>query len=111
LLCWPSAAGYLLESGFDSLLIEDRLSDLKRLYGLCARVGALGAMCAAFKAHVTRVGGAIVLDESKDAEMIPSLLHLKTRMDRALTEGFSGNATFAAALREGQLVAHFHPHT
>ena len=92
-----------MENGFETLLAEDRCADLARFYGLCARVGALSALCAAFKSHVRRVGSAIIVDEGKDAEMIPSLLKLKTRMDRAVAEGFSGNAVFATALRDGAL--------
>lgn len=93
--------GQLVGSGFDSLLNTDRYSDLKRLYGLCARVGALRALCAAFKAHIQKVGAHIVLDEEKESEMMPSLLKLKSRMDRALHESFSSNPSFANALKEG----------
>ena len=93
--------GQLVGSGFDSLLAQDRFLDLKRLYGLCARVGALRALCAAFKGHVQRIGAATVLDEAKDGEMITSLLKLKLRMDTALESAFSANASFANALKEG----------
>ena len=93
--------GQLVGSGFDSLLNSDSYSDVKRLYGLCARVGALRALCAAFKAHIQKVGAHIVLDVEKESEMVPSLLKLKGRMDRALHESFSSNPSFANALKEG----------
>lgn len=93
--------GQLVGSGFDSLLNADLYSDLKRLYGLCARVGALRALCAAFKTHIQKSGAYIVLDEEKESEMVPSLLTLKRRMDRALHESFSSNTSFANALKEG----------
>jgi cullin-4 len=93
--------GQLVGSGFDALLNSDLYSDLKRLYGLCARVGALRALCAAFKTHIQKFGAHIVLDEEKESEMVPSLLKLKRRMDRALHESFSSNPSFANALKEG----------
>lgn len=84
------------------MLAADQVVDVGRLYGLCARVGALGALCAAFKSHVRRVGASIVLDEEKEPEMIQSLLHLKSRMDCIVVEGFGNNTVFGNALREGE---------
>ena len=83
------------------MLAGDKYTDLKRLYDLCARVGALRALCAAFKSYVQRVGAEIILDEEKDPDMVLALLKLKSRMDRAVTEAFSSNHTFANALKEG----------
>ena len=92
---------HLVGSGFDALLAADRYPDLRRLYGLCARVSALRALCAAFKSHLQRHGAFIVMNEEKDAEMIPLLLKFKARMDRAVAEAFGGNAAFGNALKEG----------
>jgi len=98
-------SGYILENGLDALLAEDQVTDVGRLYGLCTRVGALGALCAAFKDHVRRVGSSVVLDEEKESEMVPSLLHLKSRMDRIVTDGFASNTLFSCALREGNPIS------
>jgi cullin 4 len=84
----------------DSLLDQDCVADVNRLYGLCARVGALDALCASFKAHVRRIGGDMVADSKKDADMIPSLLRLKVRMDAMVEGGFKGNKEFGKAVRE-----------
>lgn len=96
-----SHIGHLLGSGLDSLLGEDRLGDIGRLHNLCARVGALRALCAAFKAYLQRTGAGIVMDEERDAEMISLLLQLKSRMDRMVEEAFGGSSAFANALKEG----------
>lgn len=95
--------GVILQKGFDALLEQDRLEDLSRLYGLCARVHALDALCAAFRAHVRRVGGALVMDQEKDPEMVEALLTFKTRMDAVLVKCFHSNESFTNSLKDGTL--------
>lgn len=68
---------------------------------LCGRIGALDALRTHLKAYIRRVAGAIVADEDKEAELIPSLLAMKARMDGFLQRCFGRNEGFAAAVREG----------
>jgi len=96
-----SHIGQLLGPGLDILLGEDRIGDISRLHNLCARVGALRALCAAFKAYLQRTGTSIVMDEERDAEMIALLLQLKARMDKIVAEAFGCGSAFANALKEG----------
>jgi cullin-4 len=95
--------GRLVGPGLDALLAADAWDDAAAVHGLCARVGALRPLCAAFKAHVQRVGAEIVLAEGPAAEgdMVPALLRLKSRMDEAVSGAFGGNPSFVNALKEG----------
>lgn len=92
--------GALIERGFDSMISENKLEDLGRLYSLCNRIDALEALRQSFKSHIKRVGSAVVLDTEKDPEMIVTLLDFKTTLDKVLEGPFKGHAGFGAALKE-----------
>ncbi len=74
---------------------EGRISDLARLHTLAARVDALDAVRAAWKAYLQQAGSAIVMDEEKDKEMIKSLLALKSKV-----RGWVGGCEIVCGLRE-----------
>lgn len=80
--------GRMLEHGFDKLIDEDHIEDLKRMYRVFGRVKAHKALCLAFKNHLKTVGSAIVNNQEKDSEMIKNIITLKQRMDRILAECF-----------------------
>jgi cullin-4 len=90
----------LLDKGFAALMAAARVPDLARLYGLTARVGGLDTLRAALAAHVRTVGGRLVTDASKDAEMVPALLDLKAQLDVILRDAFCGNEAFGNALKD-----------
>lgn len=101
----------LLEKGFEPLITaaadaehttaEDiKYEDLARMYRLCGRIKALEALKASFKSYIRKAGSALVLDEEKDAEMIISLLHLKSMLDGIIKGPFQGNPSFNTALKD-----------
>lgn len=62
------------DGSFDTLLRGTKRRDLKRMYGLFARVpGGLEAMCTAFRDHVNRVGAELVRS-TKDAKGLSTLI-------------------------------------
>ena len=62
------------------MIDEGRTADLARLHTLAARVEATEALRAAWKAHLQKVGAAVVTDESKDKEMVEQVLALKAKV-------------------------------
>ena len=97
-----SAALLLLRYTPNGFALPHLLLSRSCLCRLCTRVGALGALCAAFKSHVRRLGAALVLNEEMDGEMVVSLLAMKARVDRFVAHSFAGSATFANAAKEGR---------
>jgi cullin-4 len=79
---------------------ETRYDDLARMYRLCGRIKALEALKASFKSYIRKAGSALVLDEEKDAEMIRSLLQLKSMLDGIIKGPFQGNLSFNTALKD-----------
>lgn len=54
--------------------------DLRRLYVLFQRVGALEELKAGFSGYVKRVGHELVADDKRDKELIAALLDLRKRV-------------------------------
>ena len=90
---------YMLEHGFEKLLDEDRIDDLKRMYDVFGRVKAHKALCLAFKNHLKKAGSSIVENDDKDGEMIKSIISLKHRMDKIVAECF-GNIIYQDAMKD-----------
>ena len=118
----------LLDRGLGPLFDGGRVPDLGRLHAACARVGALDALRAAFKAHVRARGGALVaaacgaptdgaLEDAPAAapatatadaaaadraarDMVPSLLALKADADATVDTAFGGGRPFSLAVKE-----------
>lgn len=78
-----AAAGTLLERGCGAMLDGVRVRDLRRAYGLLARVGRLDELRRFFAGHArARVTAAVAeRDEEHDKGMVPALLRLKRDMD------------------------------
>jgi cullin-4 len=91
--------GYMLEHGFEKLVDEDRLEDLKRMYDVYGRVRGHKALCAAFKNHLKNVGSRLVSDPDKDADMIREIIGLKKRVDAILDQCFN-DITFRDAAKD-----------
>mmetsp|Transcript_22578 Transcript_22578/g.27227 ORF Transcript_22578/g.27227 Transcript_22578/m.27227 type:complete len:742 (+) Transcript_22578:315-2540(+) len=90
----------IIEKGYDALMDNCSISDLKRMYLLFERVKSLGHMKTALSAYVKRTGIEIVNDEEKDAEMVANLLELKKKLDTILHDSFNGNEQFTNTLKE-----------
>lgn len=98
---------FLLEKGFESMCDEKRNEDLKRCHNLFFRANphmepegqsAYELMKIHFINYVKRVGLGIVMDKSKDQEMVQALLDLKVRLDKLVAESFTGLEMFANAV-------------
>ena len=96
-----SAVDQLLDRGFATLMDSGKRGDIRRMYVLLSLVRRVDALRRAFaeyaKARAARVvaGG----DEERDRVMVQTLLAYREEMERALTESFSSDETFAAALK------------
>lgn len=97
----------LLDNGFSSMCDQHRKHDLKRCFAVLSR--ASDHMPADSRApnelmksrlidYVKKVGRAIVMDRSKDPEMVQSLLSLKARLDDLVTFSFDGTEAFNMAV-------------
>lgn len=98
---------FLLDKGFEAMCDEKRNDDLKRCHNLFFRANshmpsggdnAYGLMRAHFGKYVKRVGLGIVMDKSKDQEMVQTLLDLKARLDKLVLESFAGLEMFVNAV-------------
>lgn len=90
----------ILGKGFDVLMDENRVADVKRMYHLLMRVNAQKNMKIAWNQYIKKRGVALVTDEQKDKTMIQELLNYKARLDHMLEEAFNKNDEFAYALKE-----------
>lgn len=97
----------LLDAGFNSMCDADRRIDLKRCFAVLARandhmtseyVSAHELMRLRLMDYVKSVGRIIVMDKSKDQEMVQSLLHLKSRLDTLVSFSFAGTESFGNAV-------------
>ena len=92
------------DGSFDAMLRGTKRNDLKRMYGLFARVpGGLESMCTAFREHVNRAGAELVRS-TKDARGLSTLivrlssLHDKYDED-VIHECFQKDVLFREGLR------------
>lgn len=91
----------ILQKGLDSLLEENRLSDLTLMYSLFNRVkNGTAELCANFNAYIKKKGRTIVIDPEKDKSMVQDLLDFKDKMDHIVRNCFEHNEKFINSLRE-----------
>lgn len=76
----------LLAEGFYKLMDSDKLQDLKLLYGLCFRVGALEQMRLYFADYIKSRGSTLVTKDDNGDTMISDLLNFKMRLDTIIRE-------------------------
>lgn len=91
----------ILQKGFDALMDERRLGDLKLLYQLLSRVGAPGIdqLRLVYSQYIKRKGREIVINPEKDNTMIQELLDFKEKLDE-ISECWSHNEKFLHALKD-----------
>lgn len=96
----------ILEKGFKQMCDERRKEDLNRCYTLFGRANqhvkvvshnAHHRMRDYLVKYVKKVGLDLVMDKSKDSEMVPGLLNLKARLDDFVSTSFGGSDLFATA--------------
>ena len=90
----------LLEKGFSVLMDENRLDDLRSMYGLYALVDALPKLRLAFGGYIKRVGTAMVADAERERTMVQDLLAFKEKLDTLLGTALGANEHFAHSLKE-----------
>ncbi|EDV59574.1 cullin-4A [Drosophila erecta] len=91
----------ILQKGLDSLLEDNRLSDLTLLYGLLSRVkNGTSELCGNFNGFIKKKGRTIVIDPEKDKSMVQDLLDFKDKMDVIVRTCFEHNEKFTNSLRE-----------
>ncbi|KAI9579580.1 cullin-4A isoform X1 [Glossina fuscipes] len=91
----------ILQKGLDTLLEENRLSDLTLLYSLLNRVkNGTAELCGNFNGYIKKKGRTIVIDPEKDKNMVQDLLDFKDKMDVIVRTCFEHNEKFTNSLRE-----------
>lgn len=91
----------ILQKGLEQLLNENRLDDLKLMYGLLTRVKkGLTELCINFNAYIKKYGRTIVIDPEKDKTMVQELLDFKDKMDVIVKKCFQANEKFGNSLKE-----------
>ena len=90
----------LLNKGFAVMMDADRLEDLERLYKLSGRVGALEALKLELHNYIKLRGEQLIMDDSKDPEMVDLLLYMKKRIDAVLTSSFESSESFSNAVKD-----------
>lgn len=92
----------MLQKGFDALMDERRLADLKLLYQLLSRVSASGGidqLRLVYSSYIKRKGREIVINPERDNTMIQELLDFKEKLDE-ISECWSHNEKFLHALKD-----------
>lgn len=99
-------AASLVDRGFTDLITNatSRMADLKRMYVLLTRAGAVEALRKAFHAHVKRRCADIVSNpddsEDKDKTLVSELLSFRTGMDTVCTNAFGRSELFLTAVTQ-----------
>ncbi|PWA71025.1 cullin4 [Artemisia annua] len=90
----------ILDKGFTMLMDGNRTQDLKRMYTLFSRVGALESLRQALSSYIRKTGQSIVTDEEKEKDMVSSLLEFKVSLDKIWEDSFSKNDVFSNTIKE-----------
>eukprot|EP01117_Protostelium_nocturnum_P004480 TRINITY_DN1616_c0_g1_i1.p1 TRINITY_DN1616_c0_g1~~TRINITY_DN1616_c0_g1_i1.p1 ORF type:complete len:736 (-),score=230.04 TRINITY_DN1616_c0_g1_i1:109-2316(-) len=92
------------QSGIISMLQDDKVEDLKRMYHLFGRVAQGHAiMCDHIGKYVRNTGRALIMDEEKQKDhlqLIQSLLEMKDKFDHILLAAFNNDKMFSQTLNQ-----------
>lgn len=90
----------ILQKGFDSLMDDHRLDDLKLLYNLLSRfANGIDQLKNYFSQYIKKRGRDIVINPEKDNVMIQDLLDFKKRLD-AISDCWNNNEKFTHAMKD-----------
>jgi cullin-4 len=90
----------ILQKGFDLLMDEHRLPDLRLLYSLINRVAhGVDHLKIAFSQYIKKRGREIVINPEKDISMVQDLLDFKEKLD-VINECWNHNEKFAHSLKD-----------
>eukprot|EP01132_Coremiostelium_polycephalum_P004709 gene4709-5881_t len=91
----------ILSKGFHSLMVENRVKDLTKLYNLFQRVNAIQPyLKESWGKYIRQEGQLMVSDTQKDDTLIQDLLDFKDRLDVILHEAFHKNEILTYSLKE-----------
>ncbi|KAG0233962.1 Cullin-4A [Actinomortierella wolfii] len=90
----------LLQTGFEGLMQAHDLPSIGLLYDLAGRVSALEKLSLHFGNYVKKTGKDIVMDPSKDDQMVESMLTFKQKMDEVVAKCFHQSEMFLNVLKE-----------
>ncbi|CAI5715722.1 unnamed protein product [Hyaloperonospora brassicae] len=95
----------LLERGFELLMEEGRIDDLKRMYALFARVDAINDLKTAFSDYIRKNVSKLVMDDKQEKAFVEKVLKLKADLDAALSDSFQSNVDFSFAMKSAMETA------
>uniref|UniRef100_M4BK01 Cullin family profile domain-containing protein n=1 Tax=Hyaloperonospora arabidopsidis (strain Emoy2) TaxID=559515 RepID=M4BK01_HYAAE len=95
----------LLERGFELLMQEGRIGDLKRMYALLARVDAINDLKTAFSDYIRKNVSKLVMDEKQEKNFVEKVLKLKADLDATLSNSFQSNVDFSFAMKSAMETA------
>jgi cullin 3 len=91
-------------SGLVSMLRDDKIDDLKRMYNLFGRVANGHALMREIMSnYIKETGKALIMDEEKQKEhlvLVQKLLDLKDKCDKLLSAAFSNDKLFTQAVNQ-----------
>lgn len=91
-------------SGIISMLRDDKVEDLKRMYNLFGRVSTGHNLMRDFLSnYIKETGKALIMDEEKQKDhlaLIQALLDVKDKYDRLLTNAFLNDKQFTQSLNQ-----------
>ncbi|KAG0046419.1 Cullin-4B, partial [Gryganskiella cystojenkinii] len=91
---------YILQNGFEGVMVDHNLADLKLWYDLLVRVNHLDKLSANFAIYVKKTGKALVSDPSRDDYLVEELLKFKLMMDEVVNKCFQNSELFLNVLKE-----------
>ncbi|KAG0338525.1 Cullin-4B [Podila horticola] len=90
----------ILQKGFETVMQDHSLADLKLWYELMMRVNGLEKLSLHFGNYVKKTGKALVADPSRDDSMVDELLKFKLGLDEIVHTCFQNSDLFLNVLKE-----------
>ncbi|KAG0022804.1 Cullin-4B [Podila clonocystis] len=90
----------ILQKGFETVMQDHNLTDLKLWYELMMRVNGLEKLSFHFGNYVKKTGKALVADPSRDDSMVDELLKFKLGLDEIVSTCFQNSDLFLNVLKE-----------
>ncbi|KFH62257.1 Cullin 4 [Podila verticillata NRRL 6337] len=90
----------ILQKGFETVMQDHNLVDLKLWYELMMRVNGLEKLSFHFGNYVKKTGKALVADPSHDDSMVEELLKFKLGLDEIVNSCFQNSDLFLNVLKE-----------
>ncbi|KAG0088979.1 Cullin-4 [Podila epicladia] len=90
----------ILQKGFETVMQDHNLADLKLWYELMMRVNGLEKLSFHFGNYVKKTGKALVADPSRDDLMVDELLKFKLGLDEIVHTCFQNSDLFLNVLKE-----------